>query len=106
MSFYACYKTFVLICSILDYTHLEKQLALLRTALTDTSVPPQTWLPFFWRLAIHGHLPAVAELPLKIRELNGALPQKTCWLAVAGTWVAGETVNVSNEWMRAGTKAA
>lgn len=77
------------ICSILDDAHLEKQLALLSTALADTRVPPQTWLPFFWRLAIHGHAPAAAEFPFKRRELSGALPQKTCCLPVVGAWVAG-----------------
>lgn len=75
-------------------SHLEKQSALLRTALTDTRVPPQTWLPFFWRPAIHGHMPAAAEFPSKMRRLSGAFPQKTCWLAVgAGLTVIVKQVN-------------
>lgn len=60
----------------LHVSHLEKQLALLKTESTDTRVPPHTWLPFFCKLAIHGHIPAVdTEFPPKIREFIGALPQ-------------------------------
>lgn len=73
----------------LDYNHPEKQSAPLNTASTDTRVPPHTWLPFTCRLAIHGHVPAVAEPPLDKRKFSGALPQKTSWGA------GGQRVTVS-----------
>lgn len=38
--------------------YLVKQLAELMTKRSAISVPPQTWLPFSCRLAIHGHMPA------------------------------------------------
>lgn len=59
-------------------TALEKQLALVRTESSDTSVPPQTCCPSFCKLAIHGHSPSVAtELPPTMREFSGARPQTT-----------------------------
>lgn len=76
-----CNEKLIELKSCMEYNHPEKQLALLNTPLTDTNVPPHTWLPFFCRLTIHGHVPAVTEFPFKKRKSSGALPQKTSWEA-------------------------
>lgn len=56
----------------------EKQLALVSTKFSDTSVPPHTCWPFCCKLAIHGQSPADAtEAPFKSEEPSGVCPQTT-----------------------------
>lgn len=53
------------------------QEASVRTMSAATRVPPQTCVPFFCKLAIHGHTPADCTNSLLLWEFSGALPHVT-----------------------------